>query len=259
MKKNILFALIAVLIFYNNVRAENEKWRETKSKHFIVYYKSASDVFLDNLVDAAEDYYDEIADNLGFTRFDFWLWEDRAKIYIYDDADDYKRSTGQPGWSAGSVLPKGKIIKTFPSEMGFFNSILPHEMGHIIFREFVGFDNPAIPLWLDEGVASYQEKSKHIFFRKMIEDALREDNLFDIQELTRLNPAQINDQNKVNLFYAQTLGIIDYLVEEFGKDKFVYFCRGLRDKKNLEEALDYAYPFKNLQELEKAWLRYMED
>ena len=54
--------------------------------------------------------YDKIADDLGFRRFDFWLWDKRAKIYIYDDVRSYQAATNQPSWSSGCAIIKDKII-----------------------------------------------------------------------------------------------------------------------------------------------------
>ena len=53
--------------------------------------------------------------------------------------------------------------------------------------------------------------------------------------------------------------MVDYLVREFSKDNFVRFCRALRDKRNLNEAISGVYPFRNIQELDKAWQVYRKN
>ena len=65
------------------------------------------------------------------------------------------------------------------------------------------------------------------------------------------------DTESVSLFYAEAVSILDYLVKEFGQDKFMLFCQELRDKKNLEKALLLAYNFKNIEELDKEWRRHL--
>ncbi|MCX5706723.1 MAG: hypothetical protein NTW13_03560 [Candidatus Omnitrophica bacterium] len=57
-------------------------------------------------------------------------------------------------------------------------------MSHIIFREFVGFNNPAVPLWLEEGVASYQEKSKYLTARVLIKEAIVKGNFMSLEKLS---------------------------------------------------------------------------
>ena len=82
MKLKALFVFIlALAIFPNNLlAADNEKWNEYRSVHFIIYYKDAPQDFIRNVEDTAENYYREITRNLGFTRDKIWSWDDRAKI-----------------------------------------------------------------------------------------------------------------------------------------------------------------------------------
>lgn len=234
-----------------------DQWRIAKSTHFLVHYKSAEDDFIKKVIDTSEDYYNKIADELGFRRFDFWLWERRAKIYIWDNALDYQSGTGQPGWSSGCALAKEKIIQTFPYDEDFFETILPHELGHIVFREFVGFDNPAIPAWLDEGIASYQEKVRYVDVDKLLSQNIKKNIFIGLEDLTGSNPYLTNDTFNVQLFYAQAVSIVNFLIKEFGRDKFVVFCQNLRDKKNLEASLASAYPFKTLKDLDLRWQEYL--
>ena len=45
----------------------------------------------------AESYYYEISENLGFTRYEGWTWDDRAKIYIIDDLNkSWLKYLGEP-------------------------------------------------------------------------------------------------------------------------------------------------------------------
>lgn len=252
MPKIIFVALSVVLLFQGTSQAE-EKWQENKSTHFVVYYQKATDDFIRQLTDRAEQYYNQIADDLGFRRFNFWLWDKRAKIYIYDDAQSYQVATGQPSWSSGCAYPRQKIIKTFPYAQGFFETVLPHEMGHIIFREFVGFDNYAVPIWLDEGIASYQEASRRYGAKQIVREAVRNNTFIKLSDLGRYNPMFLQDRDTVKLFYAESTDVVGYLIKEFGTDKFILFCQELRDKGSLERALRYAYSFNDIGELDKAW------
>jgi hypothetical protein len=258
MRKYIL-SLLLVLITYNPAIATDNNWHITKSTHFIVYYKNAPENFIRELIDKSEDCYDKIASGLGFTRYNFWLWDNRAKIYIHDNTADYQSATGQPQWSGGSAIPGQKIIQTFPYAQGFFEKILPHEMGHIIFREFVGFNNPAVPLWLDEGVASYQEKPTYAAANAFVRKAINKGNFISLEGLAGFNPYSSASNESVQLFYAESFSVIDFLIKEFGRDKFVLFCQNLRDKKNLDRAIASSYPFSNIRELNDAWQRYLKN
>jgi hypothetical protein len=256
--KKYIFCLLAILISYRLSIARDDNWLITKSTHFIVYYKNAPEDFIKEVIEKSEDYYDKIAADLGFMRFDFWLWDNRAKIYIHDNAADYHSATGQPEWSGGNAVPASKIIQTFPYAQGFFEKILPHEMGHIIFREFVGFNNPAIPLWLDEGVASYQEKLTYSMADAFVRKAIEKGNFITLEKLSNFNPQLTLSDNLTQLFYTESFSVVDFLIKEFGRDKFVSFCQDLRDKKDLVRAVAMNYSFSNIQELDSAWQRYLK-
>lgn len=248
----VLFLSLSILL------ANPDDWRIAKSTHFIVYYKNAPKDFLEKLISKSEDYYNTIAENLGFRRYNFWLWDNRAKIYVYDDVTDYQNVTGLPAWSWGAVIPKEKTIHVFPYTEWFFEIILPHELGHIIFREFVGFDNTAIPIWLDEGVASYQEKFRRPVANRLVRKAMNENRFISLEWLSNISPHSIKEPEIVELFYAASISVVDYLIKEFGKDRFFFFCQALRDKKNFEETMASIYRFKNIKELDSSWQRYLK-
>jgi hypothetical protein len=258
MKKYILYLMLFFGFFASVSAQEADKWQIAKSTHFIIYYQNASESFVDRIIEKSEDYYNQIADDLGFRRYNFWLWDERAKIYIHNDAQSYQAATKEPSWSSGCALAKEKIIHSFPNARGFSETILPHELGHIIFREFVGFENSAIPVWLDEGVASHQEKIKYAMVNRRVKAAIEENKFMSIETISGLNPHTIQDNELVSLFYEESVSIIDYLIKEFGKDSFVVFCQALRDKKNLEKAMASVYPFSNINALNLAWKEYLQ-
>ena len=257
---------ISLIIFYfllcfqsKGLPFDEKGWKSEKSTHFIVYYKEADGKFVRQSVDKAEEYYKSIAENLGFTRYDFWLWDKRAKIYIYNDAVDYRKATGKPSWSGGAAYYHEKVIETYPWAQGFFHSLLPHELGHIIFREFVGTENNA-PLWLDEGVAMYQEKVKRFNLKTKLLQALEQRKLTPLNKLSELNINFVNDKEIVELYYAEALSVVDYLLNKFGRDNFVELCRRLKERKTFDQAINDAYRvFKNLEDLNKAWLRHIKE
>ncbi|TRZ96391.1 hypothetical protein D4R78_00145 [bacterium] len=257
--RRLFVCLLTLFLTFSYSLSEAGEWRLAKSNHFIVYYKEASESFINRTIEKAEEYYDQIADELGFRRYDFWLWDKRAKIYIYDNLEDYQAATDQPSWSSGIVSPKDKIIKTFLDAHGFFDRTLPHEMGHIIFREFVGFDNHAIPVWLDEGVASLGERQRYSTFHILVKQAIKNGKFIQMEELTNLSPQQMQDDASVNLFYAESISIVDYLLKEFGRDRFVFFCQTLRDKRDLKGALSYAYSFRDTEDLGLSWREYLDN
>lgn len=247
------------MILVKSLPAQEQRWQELGGVHFLIYYKNADDAFANRMLERAEDYYYSITEKLGLRRYDFWISEKRVKIYIYEDAQSYQADAKQPEWSGGCVDIENKIIRTFSAAGGFMNKVLPHEMGHIIFRELIGFDNLSAPLWLEEGVASYMERPEsRIDSRGIVKQAIRDAKFIGLKNLGNFNPHQTKDQVKIALFYAESLGAVTYLIREHGPDNFALFCEKLRDKNDLDRAISAVYPYANLEDFTQKWQKYSE-
>jgi hypothetical protein len=259
MRRSIYAAIIFILLLSAGsvFTACAAEWREYKSTHFIVYSKNAPDDSIRRLTENAESLYNKIADDLGFTRYQFWLWDDRAKIYVYDNAQDFQMQTGNPSWIAGDAIAQQKLIRTFVDARGFLETVLPHELSHIVFREFVGFLNPAVTRWLDEGVALYQEKSKYYGAKSYLQSVKKDGRLVSLSQLESLGAQIMFSQDAAKVFYTSAFTVVDFLISQYGRDSFVTFCQNLRDKKNLGRALTSAYPFSSFDEFDRAWQRHV--
>lgn len=246
--------LICVFFFPLIVFANDQEWQLFKSTHFFVYYKQASEELLNQLAQKVEGYYDEITEEFGFNRINFWTWDNRAKIYLYDNQDEYKKVNRDLAWSSGAVIVRNKSIQTYVTAVGLLDNVLAHELAHIIFREMVGFGNPAVPLWLEEGVASFQEKRTQNFsVKNYLAGKIKSGSFMNLSQLSSFSTMTAENKQVINLFYVESYSLVNYLISEFGKDKFVLFCQYLRDNKDLTRAFRFAYSFDSLGDLEGAW------
>ena len=251
----LLFIFISPLF----AQAKEEGWKEHRSRHFYIYYKNVPIDFVKTVEGSAECYYKEITRRLGFTRYKDWSFDDRAKIYIYQDKMDYLTSAKQAGWSVGAVDIRKKIIRTFPLAHGFFDTTLPHELGHIIFREFVGIDT-ALPRWLDEGVAMFQEKARRWGSDDVVKKAIEEDRFIPLKKLTRLKLKRSVNNEDVELFYAEAASVVYYMIKELGEHRFARFCRMLKEGQSFERALKENYSrIETVEDLNKLWIKYLKN
>lgn len=248
----ILIFLKVSLVFPQSEQQE-EEWLVEKGAHFIVSYRPHTNrTYVKLILRAAEKYYESITEKLGFRRFDFWTWEKRCKIYLYSSSLDYYNKIKQPEWSKASVQIIDKSIHTFSIDTFFLNNILPHEMGHLIFREFIG-KGTVLPLWLDEGIATLTEgnKGRRLAYAKAIVDT---PVFIPLKRLTYLNVEGITDPQ---IFYAEASSVIEFLLREYGKDKFVKYCRSLRDRKEWYRGLEEIYGFENISAMHEKWVEFL--
>lgn len=241
-----------------NALASSEMLQK-KSDHFLVYYApEVSGEFADTVLEYAEKFHNELTDKLGFRRYNYWTWDNRAKIYVYADQESYAQATKQPSWSGGAASYETKTIWTFPRDAGFFDSLLPHEIGHIIFREVIGAHR--VPLWLEEGVASYLETAKRFGSEKMVLDALRDGSFIPLKTLSKLDTYALRGEHSVLLFYAEAISVISYLINNFGVDRFNRMCEKIRAGKSLDVALGYAYfDISSEEDLGELWERSLRE
>ena len=237
--------------------ADNIKWREIKSHHFLIYYQDSPEGFIDKVKERAEEYYREIASSLSFGFLEQWTWENRCKIYIYPSQESYIEETSQPEWSGGVAEYDTKTIRSYPLASGFIDTLLPHELTHIIFRDYTGKNN-TVPVWFNEGLATYQELARRWGSKKTVQDAIANNKYLTLTQLFNISLFAGADRETVNLFYAESSSLVAFLIERFGKARFKSLCEDLRNGSSFEEAFLDNYPYKNFLEFEKAWLLYLK-
>jgi hypothetical protein len=241
------------------VVAPTPAWEEHKSAHFLVQHRGDA-AFAEEVARRAEGEYDRITRDLGFTRHSgFWLWERRVRIDIHATREEYRAATGAPAWSAGRANYVDRSIATFAGSSGFVKSVLPHEIAHLVFREFIGTDRP-LPLWLDEGVAQWEDLSNRETVMAMARTLRQQDHLLTIPALTAIEIRHGSTVRQAASFYAQAASLVGFMIERHGSNRFREFCGHLRDGRTLEDALRFTYPhtIRNLETLERGWRAYLE-
>jgi len=231
-------------------------FRTEKSEHFIISYRCDKE-FVVQTVKYCELYYDKIETDLGLKRFsNFWTWNKRCNIIIFADKNEYHLATGQPEWFAGSADYENRVIYTYPSADRFLDSLLPHELTHIMFREYVG-NNTSVALWIDEGIAQYEEKYCVPHRAKILKEAVYGKTYIPFEELQRINNViTCKDSDFVELFYEQSRSIINFLIKNYGTLRFAEFIRQLKSGKDVNNALRFSYPgsIENMKQLEEKWI-----
>lgn len=289
MQRAVNISLMSMLLgFFLNLStwaAEEVKWKELKGTHFIVYF-SGEESFARDVLNKSETYYTRIAQELGYARYaDFWTWEKRCKIYIYPNHEAFKKflnDSGEVEWSHGIAEYHTKTIYSYEWHEGFLESLLPHEIAHLIFRDFIGFKGE-VPLWLDEGVAQWEEEAKRPQMKAMVLDLYEKGGLLTIKDMMKLDirylqkkegvhvraaltkdgsPSVVflSTDNLINTYYLQAVSMISFLVEKYGSESFTEFCRELRDGESLANALKSAYTtITSVEDFEKRWKEYLDE
>lgn len=253
-------ALACLLLCWRGVWAE--PWQEVRSKHFRVFYVEGTE-FANSVLNWAEIYYAQIRYDLGLDHVverdrTLWLWDQRCRIYLFPDRQSYLQATGAPPWSSGAVNYRQRAVYSFDGAAKFLESVLPHELAHILFREFVGFDNPEVPRWLDEGVAQYAEADRREAALAVMQRNVAADHYLSLEDLTGL-AVNTAHGGVARIFYAQAATLVHFFIQHYGAHRFIAFCGHLRDGSDVERALSFATSsrLQSLGDLEVAWRAFL--
>lgn len=265
--KRKVFCIFILLFFFNFVSSDAVEWHEISDKHFVIYYRDKDqESWIREVLRSAERYYTSIANDIGYARYThFWTWDDRAKIYIYPNQDAFVSETGLPQWSSGGALRDKKLVDSkfivsYMQENGFIDGVLPHEISHLLLRDFIGFDQD-IPLWFDEGVAQLQEKNVLLKAEYVMRQFVQQGAHVPFELLIKHDIRGEDDPKNVLLFYGQSVSIIHFMIKNYGSDRFGRLCGLMKDGRDFKSALQGAYTniIKDVNDLEKKWLSYMKN
>ena len=261
----LFFGMVSFLCVQQSSAALS--WTELKGDHFLIYYSSAEDLNISQQVlREAESDYRNIAEQIGYARYqDFWTWENRVKIYLYPDEETFSKETQQPSWSRGfsfrdAHVRATRIIVTFKQEGDFIDGVLPHEITHLILRDFMG--QQPLPLWFNEGMAQLQERTKAESAQRIMRKLVKMQKQLPMAELlAKENVVREDSPINVAIFYAESISILDFLIKKYGSGDFATMCKELRDGKNFGQALKSTYSdtFDSVSVFEQKWLNYLRE
>lgn len=259
-----LFFLFCEFCLARFAFSQESDWQNVKGKHFIVLYQDDKDrVEANRISRLAEKYYVSIGREIGYTRYsNFWTWNDRVQIILFPNKRIFLEQTGHPEWARGGALDIGfsgqKVIVSYAGQAEFFDEILPHEISHLVLYDFIGFDHK-IPTWFSEGVAQLAEAGKAEKSDLVMRLMLRLNRYYPIDSLNGINIQYERNAEYVELFYAESVSVVSFLIKKFGSESFGRLCRAMSDGSSLEVAMKRVYRnmFSSYSDLEKKWIQYL--
>ncbi|MCF7873907.1 MAG: hypothetical protein K9L84_00820 [Candidatus Omnitrophica bacterium] len=241
--------------------AKVKDFRQLKSSHFIISYSpEVKRPYVTEVKKKAEKFYREITQEFHLVRDELWLWDNRAKIFIAENREEYLDNFNCPNWSSACVNYREKRIYTYPDQKDFI-STLAHELTHIVFREYVG--RQILPLWLDEGMAMYTETkfsdSRYKNYSSQIKKKIKNNSFIPFDELTTINARVLGEKpsSYVDTFYLQSFSLINFLIENYKKHRFSQLLWNYKNESDIKKALSKTYyQLNNLEDLEERWKNY---
>ena len=227
------------------------------SKHFIVYSYSRKKAAY--LAKKAEVVAGRVIGHSGVSRFA--SWKTKAVIVLYKNHAEYVKETGQPGWSGGTagIVAHGplthRVIYLYAGAPNLFSNILPHEITHLVFMQIMG-PKANIPLWLNEGLAVYEQKDKGRSLKIIAARNMTKNDYIKLDDLIKYEKAP---DGRAELFYGASAGLVEYLFVVLSRTCYVKMISLLKQGASSYEAFSKAYGkvFKSFSSMERGWKKYM--
>ncbi len=155
-------------------------------------------------------------------------------------------------FDAGRILSINMHIEGKPDRL--IASVLPHEITHTVLAYY--FRTP-VPRWADEGGSVLSEDEQE---RAMHEQSIRQilrtpGRTIPLRRLFGLK----NYPPDVMVLYAEGYSVTNFLVSQSNRQVFLNFlAQGMQnDWTNWDAAVKTHYGYRNVEELEKAWVQHI--
>ena len=173
-------------------------------------------------------------------------------LYIYADSNDLQAAVlYAPSWTGGQAFPENDIviIGISPSELDWGKSTEAHELTHVLVGHETFSCLGFVPQWLNEGLAMYGEGGPDTAMQATFDSALANNTLASLRALSGNFP-EASDQ--ASLAYGESYSVVNYLIQQYGREKMTALLLALRDGNTADQALQTVYGF-DVDGLEKLW------
>jgi hypothetical protein len=222
-------------------------WRPLAGERVILYWYGRDESRAQALFQRAEE-------ALGLLEEDIGVMMDRpVNIYVYSSQVDMSRALSRRSEGYDDrVLTLGVAVNEDTLlVLGSHRDagmVVAHELSHIVVGQAT--DNPYtdLPRWLDEGLAMYAEGELPQGNRRALDQAVRNDTLLSLRSMSSYS----GQAEQVDLFYGSAYSVVDFMLDEYGRDKMRallgVFGRGTLQ----DDALREVYGF-GLDDLDAQW------
>jgi hypothetical protein len=185
-------------------------------------------------------------------------WLPRCDLFLHPTPKSYAEATNQPEASPGISTLTNNGARVLSRRMNLradhpqlLTAILPHEVTHVVLADL--FVVQQVPRWADEGIAVLAEPLTEQ--RSRVADLQEPLGSGRVIHLDKLMAMDYPDDKERIIYYAQSVSLTSYLVEQGTPEQFIRFVQESQ-RLGSEIALRNIYHINGVPDLEKGWLAY---
>ena len=213
------------------------EWKSLNGDVVRVHWVEGDQAFGRRALKIGDDAVAATAKLLGVTEsdpIDFFIYADQQAFY---DALGPATRENVGGQAHPDIRTLFALITPADIDASWVESVVPHELTHVVFQTAV--DNPyhEPPHWLNEGLAVYLSDGYAEFDRSQVAGAVSNGTIIPFDGLAGAFPTT---QDRFFLAYAESVSAVDRIVRVNGRDALVKLIRSYHDGVSDNEAFQAA-------------------
>jgi len=209
-------------------------WQQRSDELVRVHWYEGDDAFGDALLDVARRGLNSV-NALIPTPADA-----PVNVYVYASATDLQNALflGGEEWQGGHANPKLGVVMVAvtpgPAQSIEMETLIPHELAHVMLYRSVGDGYTVLPVWLSEGVASLAELYPNPDYDQALRIASQNNSLLPVAELCDMFPP---DASRAYLAYAESQSFVRFLRDSYGTPALFSLTSAYADGLNCEQGV----------------------
>ncbi|MDQ4078012.1 MAG: peptidase MA family metallohydrolase [Chloroflexota bacterium] len=210
------------------------EWKTIEDEELAIHWYDGDEAWGQEMFDTGKQALAQLEEELG-TEI-----ERQVRLVAYASGNDFRGAfPPQQDWIGGQAFPDlGITVQIIGAgDRNWMQTVLFHELSHLVFHQAMEGAIANTPSWLDEGLAMYNEPVSR-------DSAERVRRAAESGELLPFSHLQGNfgaDGPTVGIAYAQSEMLFTYLIEDCGQEGFREFIHYLVDEDlSVDNALENA-------------------
>jgi len=188
-------------------------WQQRTNEQLHVYWYEGDEAFGDALLDVGRRSLNAINALIPAQEVT------PVDVYVYATSSDLQSALflGGEEWQGGHANPRLGVVLLVvspgPEQRIEMETLIPHELAHVMLYRNIGDGYQALPVWLNEGMAALAELYPNPDYDQALSVASQNRSLLPITELCDTFPL---DASRTYLAYAESQSFVRFLRDTYG-------------------------------------------
>lgn len=163
----------------------------------------------------------------------------QAEIWVYSTQEDMFNSlpSNIPEWVGGKAFPDQALVMADIADDEYadleIRRVVPHELSHLVLYQATRNPYNSPPAWMDEGLAVHNQEVQDPDEAEALQNAAQKGKLIPLKALSGSFGA---DPDTATLSYAESRSAVEFLLDNFGAEKFGRTVAAFREGVTYDDA-----------------------